>query len=228
MDQSASVFSERGSALFVTFSPKLTARPVFFPTTRPELTFVIAQSFVAADKQVTGPIHYNLRVVECSLAAAYLNAVLNPPTTRLPGDASPLGVSLQGFQETYFACLAQHEHQAVPRTAHQELREMLDLARATLTKEEGYTRDEIAAVLGMSVAELDQRFTAKFPVRADRFKPRQRTLHVFGEAERVLQFLELLEDETKRPTIPSSSSSSSTTTTTPTTTTISFTNFSTK
>lgn len=69
MDQSASVFSERGSALFVSFSPKLSARPVSFPATNPELCFLIAQSFVAADKQVTGPIHYNLRVVECTLAA---------------------------------------------------------------------------------------------------------------------------------------------------------------
>ena len=77
MDQSASVFSLRDSALYVSFKPSLTARPVYFPKTEPELSFVIAQSFVAADKHVTGPVCYNLRVVECSLAAAYLHAVLN-------------------------------------------------------------------------------------------------------------------------------------------------------
>ena len=84
MDQSASVFSTRGSALYVSFVPSLTARPVFFPKTQPELSFVIAQSFVAADKQVTGPVCYNLRVVECSLAAAYLHAALNKTSESPP------------------------------------------------------------------------------------------------------------------------------------------------
>lgn len=203
MDQSASVFSERGSAVYVSFAPRLTARPVHIPKTRPELTFVIAQSFVAADKQVTGPIHYNLRVVECSLAAAYLNAVLNPPSTRLPGDAAPLGVSLHGFHETYFA-LQRHDNNPSSAdtrapTLPEELAELVRLTRATLTREEGYTREEIAAVLDVSVPELEARFTSRFPVRAERFKLRQRALHVFSEALRVTKFLELLEQPDKRP-----------------------------
>ncbi|TPX12417.1 uncharacterized protein E0L32_006829 [Thyridium curvatum] len=192
MDQSASVFSERGSALFVSFSPKLSARPVSFPATNPELCFLIAQSFVAADKQVTGPIHYNLRVVECTLAACYLNAVLNPPGTQLPGDAGPLGVSLHGFHETFYACL-QHQGHPLPRSTQEELAQLLELAGLTLTKEEGYTRAEIAAVLDVPVAELDARYTSAFPVRAERFKLRQRAMHVFAEALRVLRFMELLE-----------------------------------
>ncbi|KAJ9148945.1 Galactokinase [Pleurostoma richardsiae] len=192
MDQSASVLSERGSALFVSFAPRLTSRPVFFPQTNPELCFLIAQSFVVADKQVTGPIHYNLRVVECTLAAAYLNAVLNPPGTQLPADASSLGVSLHGFHETYFA-LQEHAG-ASRRTLPEQLQDLLSLTRKTLTKEEGYTREEIAAALGTSVADLEARFTSRFPVRAERFKLRQRALHVFGEALRVLRFLALLED----------------------------------
>ncbi len=100
MDQAASVFSEQGSALLVSFAPTLSARPVFFPTTNPELCFMIVQSFVTSNKQVTGPIHYNLRVVECSMAAAYLNAKLCPPGTELPKDAGPLGVSIHGFMIT--------------------------------------------------------------------------------------------------------------------------------
>ena len=200
MDQSASVFSERGSALFVSFSPSLEARPVHFPKTSPELTFVIAQSFVTADKFVTGPIHYNLRVVECSLAAAYLNAALNPPSTRLPSDAAPLGISLHGFHETYFA-LAEHATGAsASKSVPNQLRELIALTTKVLTKEEGYTRDEIAAVLDVSVDELNQRFAARFPVRAERFKLRQRALHVFTEALRVVQFMELLEDPAHHPT----------------------------
>ncbi len=65
MDQSASVFSLRGSALYVSFKPTLSARAIEFPATKPEMAFVIAQSFVAADKHVTAPVCYNLRVVEC-------------------------------------------------------------------------------------------------------------------------------------------------------------------
>ena len=193
MDQSASVFSERGSALFVSFVPKLSARPVSFPPTSPELCFLVAQSFVAADKHVTGPIHYNLRVVECTLAAAYLNAVLNTPGTTLPGDAAPLGASLHGLHETYFA-LRRHAGQEVPDGVEAELEELLALTRTTLDKEEGYTREEIAAALNVSVADLDERYTSRFPVRAERFKLRQRALHVFSEAARVVRFMALLDE----------------------------------
>lgn len=194
MDQSASVFSERGSALFVSFSPTLNARPVHFPKTNPDLTFLIAQSFVTSDKFVTGPIHYNLRVVECSLAAAYLNAVINPPGTQLPADAGPLGISLHGFHETYFA-LQEHSTGATARNkpVQDQLAELIDLTKTTLDKPEGYTREEIAAVLNLTVDELNARFTSRFPVRAERFKLRQRALHVFSEALRVLQFMALLE-----------------------------------
>lgn len=210
MDQSASVFSERGSALFVSFAPRLTARPVSFPRTRPELCFLIAQSFVAADKHVTGPIHYNLRVVECSLAAAYLHAALNADPAAdaapLPADASPLGVSLRGFHDAYFAAHPDAAARA-PRPEDQ-LRELIRLAEATLPRAEGYTRDEVAARLGVSVADLDARFTSRFPVRAERFRLRQRALHVFREALRVLEFMALLEDPSHHPAADASSSSS--------------------
>jgi galactokinase len=190
MDQSASVFSERGSALFVSFTPTLTARPVQFPPTNPELTFLIAQSFVTSDKVVTAPIHYNLRVVECSLAAAFLNAKLNPPGTQLPHDASPLGISLHGFHETYFSINDRGKDKSV---AHQ-LEELCALTAQTLTQADGYTREEIAEVLGISVDELHARFTQRIPVRAERFNLRARALHVFNEALRVLKFMALLEE----------------------------------
>lgn len=194
MDQAASVLSERGSALFVSFSPQLDARPVQFPPTRPELAFVIAQSFVTANKAVTGPIHYNLRVVECSFAAAYLHAVLNPPSVELPVDAGPLGISLRAFHDTFFY----HQNAsdlsvAKTLTQEEELEKLITVTKQTLTQEEGYTREEVAKVLNISVEELEKRFIAKCPVRAERFKLRQRALHVFSEALRVIRFLTLLE-----------------------------------
>ncbi|KAL2066890.1 hypothetical protein VTL71DRAFT_1314 [Oculimacula yallundae] len=186
MDQSASVFSLRGSALFVSFVPTLTARPVYFPKTDPEISFVIAQSFVQSDKQVTGPVCYNLRVVECSLAAAYLHAVLNKSTSPLPKDSGPLDISLHGFQSTYFS-----SSDLSPET---QLTQLIALTKSTLTNEEGYTREEIASAISCSVDELNERFTSTFPVRAEKFKLRQRALHVFTEALRVLQFLSILEN----------------------------------
>ncbi|KFY72312.1 hypothetical protein V499_07537 [Pseudogymnoascus sp. VKM F-103] len=187
MDQSASVLSLRGSALYVSFVPELSARPVQFPSTNPELAFLIAQSFVQSDKHVTGPVCYNLRVVECSLAAAYLHALLNETKEPLPADSGPLGISLYGFQKAYFA------KRNSSASINEQLPELVEKVKSTFTKEEGYTREEIAKVIGMTVPELEQRFESTFPVRAETFKLRQRALHVFSEALRVSEFIKLLE-----------------------------------
>ena len=193
MDQSASVFSQRGSAVYVSFKPQLNATPVAFPQTDPELTWMVAQSFVAADKHVTAPVCYNLRVVECSLAAVFLAKVFGLKRD-LPSDSAPLGVSLRGFHDAYF-----EEKEGItdntktgPAAFGQQLETLLQLVDDYLPQEDGYTREEISAATGIPASELDARFTAKFPVRADRFLLRQRTLHVFGEARRVLRFRELL------------------------------------
>lgn len=190
MDQSASVFSERGSALLVNFSPSLSARPVYFPKTNPELVFVIAQSFVTSNKQVTGPIRYNLRVVECSMAAAVLNAKL-ASGTQLPKDAGPLGVSLHGFHSNYF--------NDTQKSMSDQLAELVELTKSTLTQEEGYTIEEVASAAETTVEDIKAKFMSSFPVRGERFKLRQRALHVFTEAARVLQFLTVLEDKSQHP-----------------------------
>lgn len=195
MDQSASVFSSRGSALYVSFKPKLSTRSVSFPHTNPELTFVIAQSFVAADKHVTAPVCYNLRVVECTLAAAFLAKIfgLKKP---LPEDSSPLGVSLRGFHDAYFEekeDKADNAQTSLPEFQEQ-LTKLVQLTEDYLPQEEGYTREQISDMLGISVAELQQRYESKFAVRAERFKLRQRALHVFTEALRVGKFLSLLDN----------------------------------
>ncbi|KAI0996861.1 Galactokinase [Podosphaera aphanis] len=188
MDQSASIFSLRGSALYVSFVPDLTATAVHFPRTNPETKFLIAQSFVQSEKHVTAPVCYNLRVVECSLAAVYLSAVLfKKRGLSIPSDSGPLGVSLRGFQDTYFSKSS--------LSFKEQLKEMLQLVENTLTDKSGYTREEIAKVIGCTVKELNTRFMSTFPVRAERFLLRQRALHVFSEAYRVLEFLTLLEDQ---------------------------------
>ncbi|WP_180981093.1 hypothetical protein, partial [Pseudovibrio exalbescens] len=106
MDQAASVFPHRGSALYVSFVPELSARNVAFPEMKSPLTFVIAQSFVAADKHLTGPVCYNLRVVEVTLAALVLGKIFG--LKEVPSDAGPLGHSLRGFHDAYM-----HEKEGV-------------------------------------------------------------------------------------------------------------------
>lgn len=193
MDQAASVFSLRGTALYVSFKPSLKCENIEFPQTDPELTFVTAQSFVAADKHVTAPVCYNLRVVECTLAAVFLAKVFGLKKD-LPSDSSPLGVSLRGFHDTYF-----EEKEGVTDNTttsvsdfETQLTKLIQHTENYLPQEEGYSRANISDLLGISEADLNARYMSKFPVRADKFMLRQRALHVFTEALRVIKFRALL------------------------------------
>ncbi|KAF1959760.1 galactokinase-like protein [Byssothecium circinans] len=193
MDQAASVFSLRGSALYVTFKPALDYTSLEIPQTDPELTFVTAQSFVAADKHVTAPVCYNLRVVECTLAAVFLAKAFGLKK-ELPSDSSPLGVSLRGFHDTYFeekGGVADNTKTSVSDFETQ-LTELIRLTGEYLPQEGGYSRADICGLLGSTEHELNKRYMSKFPVRADKFLLRQRALHVFTEALRVLKFRQLL------------------------------------
>lgn len=183
MDQAASVFSIKGDALSVSFSPQLHAEAIAFPKLDSPITFMIAQSFVAADKHVTAPECYNLRVVECSLAADVMAAALR---LKLPHDASPLNRSLRGLQTAYFNSTGED---AAPK---EQLQQMLALVLKILPKTQGYTLEDIASLLSLPASTLWERITAEFPIRASRFLLAQRATHVFSEALRVLEFKSLL------------------------------------
>lgn len=80
MDQAASVMSLAGSALYISFFPRLSAETIRLPGPRPDgpslppATLVCANSLVISDKAVHAKYQYNLRVVE-SLGAARVLAV---------------------------------------------------------------------------------------------------------------------------------------------------------
>lgn len=185
MDQAASVFSVRGDAVSISFSPELYAEALPFPKTGPPITFMIAQSFVAADKHIAAPEQYNLRVVECTLAAEVLAAKLG---LKLKTDSGPLGSSLRGFQNAYY----ESEKADQRSSAEEQIRKMLSLTDDILADSEGFTREDIASTLSMSVEALEQRFMTKFPIRAERFHLGPRARHVFTEALRVQAFKQLL------------------------------------
>jgi galactokinase len=183
MDQAASVLSTRGQALSVSFSPVLHAEAIPFPPFNPPITFMIAQSFVAADKHLTAPECYNLRVVECTLAAEVMAASLN---LTLQTDSSPLHHSLRGVQTAYFAT-------TVPSaTPEAQLQAMVHLVGSHLGQTDGYTLPDIASILSTTTSALLERLTSRFPIRARIFHLARRATHVFSEALRVLEFKSLL------------------------------------
>lgn len=190
MDQSASVFSIRGDALSVSFSPELHAEAIAFPKLDPPITFMIAQSFVVSDKHVTAPECYNLRVVECTLAAEVLAQALD---LTLPDDASPLGRSLRTLQAEYFSTSKSKSSPDYSDPSYKkQLEQMLELTNQHLTKTTGYTRSDIASLLHISDDELSSRYLTKFPIRTTHFHLYLRAKHVLSEALRVLEFKSLL------------------------------------
>ena len=185
MDQAASVFSVRGDAVSISFSPELYAVALPFPKTGPPITIMVAQSFVAADKHIAAPEQYNLRVVECTLAAEVLAAKLG---LKLKTDPGPLGSSLRGFQHAY----SESDKTDQRPNADEEISIMLSLVDKLLNNSEGYTREEIASIISMSVEALAKRFMTKFTIIAERFHLGPRARHVFTEALRVQAFKQLL------------------------------------
>ena len=186
MDQSASVFSIRGDALSVIFWPELHAEAIAFPKLDPPITFMIAQSFVTSDKQVTAPECYNKRVIECTLATEVIAYALG---LKLQDDSSPLSRSIRGLQHAYYSSPGPGNPSISPK---EQLETMLSLVHKHLTKQSGYTRSDIATALAISPEELDERYFSKMPIRGTHFYLHQRAKHVLTEALRVLAFKELL------------------------------------
>lgn len=205
MDQSASVFPVRDSAILVSFKPELKADLVSFPSAGPELVFMVAQSLVVSNKQETAPIHYNLRVVECALAALLLAKIFRLKRP-LPADAGPLGISLRGFHDTFFE---ESDGIADNTTVSSEefkgqLEKLIQMTGDYVNQEEGYSREELSEILQVPLDELEQKYIGKVPIRAERFKLRHRALHVFSEALRVQRFMDVLTSKTESPAeIPS-------------------------
>ncbi|KAK2802698.1 galactokinase [Onygenales sp. PD_10] len=184
MDQAASIFSRRGYLLYTRFFPTFHIQHVPVPKSSPEITFLMAQSFITSNKAETAPRHYNLRVAECTLATVVLAKLHN---LTLPRDSSSLGYSLRNFHQELM-----RKEGRLDDPLEYQLDSIILATTDLLTKQEGYTRDEIAALLSISVPELESQFLSSFPVHADRFLLRQRALHCFKEARRVLDFVACL------------------------------------
>ncbi|KAK9313628.1 ribosomal protein S5 domain 2-type protein [Lipomyces starkeyi] len=190
MDQSASVFGKRDHALYVQFQPQLKCTPFKFPDTKPQLTFLIANSLVTANKHETAPVNYNLRVVEVSIAAEIL---AHKYSVAIPQDSGIGTGTLRGFMEAYY----KEYEGALPWDGEVlegtiRLEQMAKLVRTVFVQTDGYTTAEAAEELGITVDRLHDRFLSKTPVRFEKLQLYSRALHVYEEALRVLQYLTLL------------------------------------
>jgi galactokinase len=180
MDQAASIFSNRGYLLYTQFFPRFSVQHVPMPKADKEITFLMAQSFVTSNKAETAPRRYNLRVAECTLATVML---ARGHGITLEKDNSSLGFSLRNFHHEFI-----HQKGHLNDPLESQLDAVIQTTMDLLSAEEGYTREEIANQLEIPVSELESRFLSAFPVQAERFLLRQRALHCFKEARRVLDF----------------------------------------
>lgn len=69
-----------------------------------------------------------------------------------------------------------------------QLDSLILIVEETFKQEQGYTRADIAELLQLTVPQVEEQFLSSFPVEAERFYLRQRALHCFKEARRVLDF----------------------------------------
>ncbi|XP_066885322.1 N-acetylgalactosamine kinase isoform X4 [Kogia breviceps] len=163
MDQSISFLAEEGTAKLIEFSP-LRATDVKLPS---GAVFVIANSCVEMNKAATS--HFNIRVMECRLAAKLLAKHKCLPweeVLRLEEVQAKLGVSLE---------------------------EMLLITEDALHSEP-YSPEEICRCLGISLQELKTQILSPNTQDVLTFKLYQRAKHVYSEAARVLQFKKICEE----------------------------------
>ncbi|KAJ3186289.1 galactokinase [Gaertneriomyces sp. JEL0708] len=179
MDQAISIMAHVGSPLLIHFQPELSVSPITFPTTSKKPIFVIANTLVVADKHVTAPTNYNLRVVETRLAAALLSKCLH-----LKREALTLRDVYDQYS-TQSGCVGKEREILI--SLSENLNQHL--------KEEPYTREKIAEALEISVDMMLQKYAGNITIRTDHFELYKRAKHVFEEACRVFQFRDICNEK---------------------------------
>ena len=181
MDQAASILGRAGAALRVSFGADgTTAVPVPLP---PSAGFVVAHTLAQSKKAETAAYHYNLRVVECRLAAAVLGTGLglgprDAAKLATLRDVEPFAVAKYGqggALTTTQACLAAVE---------------------ALLKKEPYSQADVETAISLSLPDLlDHNATQlkSVAVAPDKggFHLAARARHVYNEAARVGAFADV-------------------------------------
>lgn len=182
MDQAASVMGQVGKAKLVHFDP-VRVEDVALP---PGAAFVIANSLAVSKKAETADARYNLRVVECRLAAAALGVALG----LAPGEAvsrttlkqvEPLAAEKFGGPKGSVADAGvAAAEELLPRKGESETGGLSSAEAAAATG--GIAPEEICAA---SAAQLRALQVAP---SVGGLRLRDRSVHVFSEAARVRAF----------------------------------------
>ncbi|PAA82101.1 hypothetical protein BOX15_Mlig018010g2, partial [Macrostomum lignano] len=158
MDQAISLCARPGQAMWINFKSGLETRPVNLP---PGYSWVVAHCGQVLNKAATD--QFNQRVAECRLAARLLSKNTDSANMRLVDAQDALGVTQPGAAA--------------------------DLAAQRLRAEPPYSLAEVAAELSVESSALSAIcLTSEAAKRLAGFQLHQRALHVFNEAQRVLDF----------------------------------------
>lgn len=192
MDQSASINGEDGKVLLISFKPELEASAFKLPQTSPETVFLISNSLITANKTETAPTNYNLRVVEVAIAADYIAKKFGLQVSQ---DSNLGTATLRGVLDAYFT-------QNLGESAWDgkdtdigitHLQKMLQLVEDLYTEEQknGVSTEVAAGFVGLDVSDFTSKYLTQFTVRYDLLNLYRRTKHVYGDALRVLQTLQV-------------------------------------
>lgn len=193
MDQSASINGEDGKVMLILFKPALHAEPFQMPKLQPELSFLISNSLVTANKTETAPSNYNLRVVEVAVAA---DLVAREFALDCAQDSNIQTATLRGAFDAYCTQklgLSPWDGADIA-IGIERLQDMLKVVETLFSdaEKDGMLTEHTAQRLGLSGAEFSARYLSHFPVKYDRLNIYRRTKHVYGDSLRVLQTLELM------------------------------------
>eukprot|EP01089_Gocevia_fonbrunei_P011231 TRINITY_DN2439_c0_g1_i2.p1 TRINITY_DN2439_c0_g1~~TRINITY_DN2439_c0_g1_i2.p1 ORF type:complete len:366 (-),score=79.51 TRINITY_DN2439_c0_g1_i2:32-1129(-) len=161
MDQAISFLAEDGKAKKIYFNP-LTTKDVCLPS---KASFVIASSLVEANKHATSGSGYNMRVVECRLAAVVLSKIL--------------GVAEWNTKVRQLC----HVQQLTSKS----LADLINDVETHLHKEK-YTIEEIAKLLELETDQVIKDYSNSNVDPKNKFDLHGRSLHVFSEIKRVEDF----------------------------------------
>lgn len=198
MDQSVSVFGVPDHAIYVSFVPTLETMPIRLPGGGDEsFAFVVSNTLVASDKKVSGPVQYNLRVVETRLAAALLERALKVDAN-LQALRPSYRNTLRAVADAYFASKPDSWNALLNEQEIKNVYDEFGLEAAQLEgmlrlidehlPANGLTREQLEDATQLSSDAFNNTFLAAFPVRADKFYVHARAKHVYSEAQRVLKF----------------------------------------
>lgn len=184
MDQAASIFGEKDNGLLVNFRPTFGVEQIPFPKLDDPLVFLVSNSLVVVNKFESGPYHYNLRVVEDTLAANVLAKKLG---VQIPQDGNLGAGTLHGLMEAAYGAGITTE----------KCTQAVNDALPILKRPGDWSAKDVADALGLTEAELRAKFMSQFPVRFDSLKLWLRAKHVFEEAGRVYEFVKILKSGNK-------------------------------